>query len=44
LSLKIPTNNNISPIKLLVVGKLMLAKIKINKKIEYTGIKKANPP
>jgi len=34
LSLKIPINNNISPIKLLVVGKLIFAKIKINKKME----------
>jgi hypothetical protein len=33
LSLKIPANNNISPIKLLVSGKLMFAKIKINKNI-----------
>jgi hypothetical protein len=44
LSLKIPINNNISPIKLLVVGKLIFAKININKKIEYKGNKKATPP
>ena len=35
LSLKIPKNNNISQIKLLVVGKLIFARTNINKKIEY---------
>lgn len=44
LSLKIPINNSISPIKLLVVGKLIFAKRNINKKSEYKGIMKANPP
>jgi hypothetical protein len=44
LSLKIPINNNISPIKLLVVGKLIFARINKNKKIEYTGSTNANPP
>jgi hypothetical protein len=44
LSLNIPKNKSISPIKLLVVGKLIFAKIKMNKKIEYSGNKKATPP
>jgi len=44
LSLKIPKNNNISPIKLLVVGKLIFAKININKNIEYIGKIRATPP
>jgi len=44
LSLKIPANNSISPIKLLVKGKLILAKINIKKKIENNGNTKARPP
>ena len=37
-------NNNISPIKLLDVGKLIFAKVNIKKKIEYNGKIKATPP
>jgi len=42
--LKIPANNNISPIKLLVKGKLIFAKINIKKNIENKGNTKAIPP
>jgi hypothetical protein len=44
LSLKIPMNKSISPIKLLVKGKLIFAKINIKKKIENNGSTKATPP
>jgi hypothetical protein len=44
LSRKIPKKSNISPIKLLEVGKLILAKVKIKKNKEYKGKIKATPP
>jgi len=42
-SIEIPNNNKASPIKLLVPGKAILAKVKKIKKILYQGISLIRP-
>jgi hypothetical protein len=39
-----PKNINVSPIKLIVVGKPKLPNIKMKKNVLHKGINKTNPP